>query len=56
LRILKNEGAQITISSDSHKADTIDFSIDETKRYLYDIGFRHTLVLYDGHFIKETLV
>lgn len=55
LRILKNEGAQITISSDSHKADTIDFSIDETKRYLYDIGFRHTLVLYDGHFIKDKL-
>ena len=56
LYALKKEGARITVSSDSHQIDTLDFAFDETRRYLYDIGFRHAYVLYDGEFIKDELI
>lgn len=40
LHLLKKHDAHITISSDSHHKDTLDFYFEETRRYLYDIGFR----------------
>lgn len=55
LRLLKNEGARVIVTTDCHKAENLDFSIEETQRYLYDIGFRCDYVLYDGQFIKNKL-
>ncbi len=52
--LLKLDG-KIILSSDSHSADTLDFAFDETKKYLYDIGFRHVYVLCDGGFQKDFL-
>ncbi|MBR3879076.1 MAG: histidinol-phosphatase HisJ family protein [Clostridia bacterium] len=49
---LRREEARIILSSDSHDAATLDAFFDETKRYLYDIGFRHTYALWNGEFIK----
>ncbi len=40
LYTLKNNNAKIILSSDSHQCDTLDFYFEETKQYLYDIGFR----------------
>ncbi len=48
-------GGKIVLSSDSHSADTLDFAFDETKKYLYDIGFRHVYVLCDDGFKKDFL-
>ena len=52
LHILKNEGAKIILGSDSHQAETIDGCFAETKKYLYDIGFRHLCTLFDGRFTQ----
>lgn len=49
---LRNEGAGIILSSDSHDAASLDAFFEETKKYLYDIGFRHTYTLWNGEFIK----
>lgn len=38
---LKKLDAGIILSSDSHRAETLDFGFEETKSYLRDIGFRY---------------
>lgn len=55
LHTLLGCGGRIILSSDSHSADTLDFAFDETKKYLYDIGFRHVYALCDGGFCRECL-
>ena len=55
LHTLLNLDGKIVLSSDSHSADTLDFAFDETKKYLYDIGFRYVYVLCDGGFQKDFL-
>ena len=52
LYMLRREDARIILSSDSHDASTLDAFFDETKHYLYDIGFRYTYTLWNGEFIK----
>ncbi len=47
--------AKIILSSDSHSADTLDFAFDDTKKYLYDIGFRYVYVLSDDGFCRDFL-
>lgn len=49
---LKKQDARIILSSDSHGATTLDAFFEETKHYLYDIGFRYTYTLYNGEFIR----
>ena len=49
---LKKQDARIILSSDSHDATTLDAFFEETKNYLYDIGFRHTYTLWNNEFIK----
>lgn len=55
LHTLLELDGKIILSSDSHSADTLDFAFDETKKYLYDIGFRYTYVLHDDGFRKDFL-
>ena len=52
LYILKKEDVRILLSSDSHSIETLDFAFDQTKQYLYDIGFRHICVLTDEGFVR----
>lgn len=52
LHLLSENDAGIVLNSDSHSKDTLDFAFSETKRYLYDIGFRKLYTLFDGKFIK----
>lgn len=52
LHILKKEDAKVTISSDAHSADTIDFKFDDMKALLKYIGFQYTYTLYNNEFIK----
>ena len=49
---LRRQDARIILSSDSHDATTLGAFFEETKRYLYDIGFRYTYALYNGEFIR----
>jgi histidinol-phosphatase (PHP family) len=53
LHILKKEDVRITITSDSHSADTLCFGFDEAKAILRDIGFEAVYVLCDGEFKKD---
>lgn len=52
LYTLKKLDAMLILSSDAHRADNLDYHFIETKKYLYDIGFRHLYTMYDGKFIK----
>ena len=53
LRIILKSGGRITLSSDSHAKETLAFAFPETKKYLYDIGFRYTYALHGGEWIKD---
>ena len=52
LYTLKKCNAKLIISSDSHDISTLDFSFDETKKYLREIGFRQLYTIYNNEFIK----
>ncbi len=56
LRIIKNEGGKVILSSDAHNIDKLDFAFKETEKYLKDIGFKHTYILYKNEFIKQELL
>ncbi len=55
LHTIKNCGGKVTLSSDSHSVDTVDFWFDEARKMLKDIGFEYTYVLYDNEFKKDYL-
>ena len=55
LYALKKLDAKITLSSDSHSAESLDFAFDETKHRLLEIGFRYCYVLFDGEFVKQRI-
>ncbi len=52
LHVLKKLDARVILSSDCHFADALDFGFEEAKRLLRDIGFTHTVTLYNGEFSK----
>lgn len=52
LRIIKENGASVILSADSHDANSIDCSFDDSKAILRDIGFTHAVCLYNGEFVK----
>lgn len=52
LYTLKKLDAKLILSSDAHSANTLDYHFEETKKQLYDIGFRHLYTLIDGKFVK----
>lgn len=52
---LKQEDARLILSSDSHHADTLTTHFEETRRRLYDIGFRQTYTLTDEGFVPIPL-
>lgn len=55
LRALKAAGARVVITSDSHKADTIDFAFDDAKHLLRSVGFTSVVDLYNGEFIDSAI-
>lgn len=56
LHVLKKKEARILLSADSHSVDTLDFAFEETKKHLYDIGFRHAYTLTEDGFVKYSIV
>ena len=52
---LKKENAAVTLSSDSHSADTLDYNFKEIKKMLKDIGFEYIYVYYGSKFVKERI-
>ena len=55
LYILKKENAKIILGADSHSVETIDGCFAETRKYLYDLGFRHIYALFNGEFIQTKI-
>ena len=51
LRVLKELDARLILSSDSHRADTIDCAFAATKALLRDIGFTQLVTMNDGGFV-----
>ena len=56
LYLISKQGGKVILSSDSHEAKTLDFYFKESRKYLYDIGFRYVYVLHDNIFKKEILL
>lgn len=52
LKIIKDGGGKIVLSSDCHFAPNLAFRFDETKAFLRDAGFRTAFALYNGKFIE----
>lgn len=55
LRVLKVTEGNVMLSSDCHNADFLDCAFEETKLYLYDLGFRKLTALYKGKFTKYSI-
>ena len=55
LRILREHNTPLTLSSDSHSADTLDFGFDEAKELLRDVGIRTIHILRGGRFVAEEI-
>ena len=55
LHVLKKNGGKLILTSDSHRANTLDHSFEDTRQLLKDIGFTYAYTLYGGEFIKDTL-
>ena len=53
LSVLKANGGKVTLSSDSHNVDTLDFYFDEMEKILRDIGFDCIYELNGGKFGKR---
>ncbi len=53
LHVILRGGGKLTLSSDSHAKETLSFGFEETRKYLYDIGFRYTYALRGGEWIKD---
>lgn len=51
LHALKKADARMILSSDSHKADTLDFGFEDAKLLLKDVGFKQLYTLYNNEFI-----
>ena len=55
LHILKKHNARLTVSSDSHSIETLDYGFDEAKLMLKDIGFKQIYHLSGGGFAPEKI-
>jgi histidinol-phosphatase (PHP family) len=55
LRECHRRGVPVTLSSDTHSADTLDFAFDHVIQLLRDSGYRETVQLLDGNFVKRRL-
>ena len=53
LKIIKDEGAGIVLSADSHAKETLRSGFDEAKKLLSDIGFDFTYTLKNGAWVKD---
>ena len=55
LHLICKGGGEVVLSADAHATNTLDFAFEETRARLYDIGFRHTRVLYGGEWRRDPL-
>lgn len=55
LYLLRREDARLILSSDSHRADTLNTHFEECVRHLIDIGFRRVFTLSEDGFVPISL-
>ena len=55
LYLLRREDARLILSSDSHRADTLNTHFEECVRHLIDIGFRRVFTLSEDGFVPIPL-
>ena len=55
LYLFKKHNAKLTLASDSHTVETLDFGFDEAAAMLKDIGFKEIYHLSGGKFVAEEL-
>lgn len=53
LSVLKKEGGEVILSSDSHAVETLDYCFGEMEHILRDAGFEYVLELHRGGFEKR---
>lgn len=52
---IKKADGRVTLSSDSHSAETLDFFFDEARAILKEVGFEKVQVLTDGGFVGDKI-
>jgi len=55
LHVLKKEGARLILSSDSHRADSLDAYFEEAKVLLRQVGFRKVCILRNCEFVEDSI-
>lgn len=55
MKRLKENNMKITITSDSHSVDSLDYAFDETVKYCKEYGFNEAYILKDGTFQKVNI-
>ena len=55
LHLIKKHGGRITLSSDSHAKETLDYGFEDAKILLRDVGFNESFVLYHRKFTAVPL-
>jgi len=55
LRVIRQEGGRITLTSDCHQSDNLDCFFTESRKILRDLGFEYTYVLTHGEWRKDYL-
>ncbi|MGN0467251.1 MAG: histidinol-phosphatase HisJ family protein, partial [Acutalibacteraceae bacterium] len=55
LKHLCKMGMKITITSDAHSTDSLDFAFDEAARYCKDCGYKTAYALKNGRFVEYDL-
>ncbi len=55
LHLIKKHGGKITLSSDSHAKETLDYGFEDAKMLLRDVGFDESFVLYHKKFTAVPL-
>ncbi|MBR7132020.1 MAG: histidinol-phosphatase [Clostridia bacterium] len=55
LRVIKNNGGRVILSSDSHSVNTLAFGFEQARTLLKDVGFKEIYTLSGNGFVKEYL-
>ena len=52
---LREKGARVMVTTDSHSVKTIDFGMEEAREIMRETGFKSETVFSDGAFTEQAL-
>ena len=55
MKYLKKRNMRLTISSDSHSIDSLNYKFDEMEEYCKSFGFEEIWIFRDGKFVPKKI-